>query len=211
MDPHIRRPVYGSSRACPDGWYHGPDIPTRRAGHPRRPEMIVIIPDFTRRERVSGCENAVRAATPVGDRRRQGWHRQVGHRANLAVISAARPPVVLIDADLGGANLHTILGVSSRGPTLPTSSTGAASAWRHHGANQHRGLSPISGSAHWSTRPTRTTRRPACCVTSRFCRRTTSSPTWRRLELQRARLFLAASTAWWWVPRPPRSRTRTTS
>ena len=39
--------------------------------------------------------------------------------ANVAVILAQRGRrVVLIDADLGGANLHTILGVSSRGPTL---------------------------------------------------------------------------------------------
>jgi len=39
--------------------------------------------------------------------------------ANLAVILAQRGSrVVLIDADLGGANLHTILGVSTKGPTL---------------------------------------------------------------------------------------------
>ena len=39
--------------------------------------------------------------------------------ANLAVILAQRGSrVVLIDADLGGANLHTILGVPARGPTL---------------------------------------------------------------------------------------------
>jgi flagellar biosynthesis protein FlhG len=39
--------------------------------------------------------------------------------ANLAVILAQRGTrVVLIDADLGGANQHTILGVSAKGPTL---------------------------------------------------------------------------------------------
>jgi flagellar biosynthesis protein FlhG len=39
--------------------------------------------------------------------------------ANLAVILAQRGfRVVLIDVDLGGANLHTILGVSGKGPTL---------------------------------------------------------------------------------------------
>ena len=39
--------------------------------------------------------------------------------ANLAVVLAQRGcRVVLIDADLGGANLHTILGVPARGPTL---------------------------------------------------------------------------------------------
>lgn len=39
--------------------------------------------------------------------------------ANLAVILAQRGSrVVLIDADLGGANLHTILGVLTKGPTL---------------------------------------------------------------------------------------------
>jgi flagellar biosynthesis protein FlhG len=38
---------------------------------------------------------------------------------NLAVILAQRGSrVVLIDADLGGANLHTILGVPAKGPTL---------------------------------------------------------------------------------------------
>jgi flagellar biosynthesis protein FlhG len=39
--------------------------------------------------------------------------------ANLAVILAQRGArVVAIDADLGGANLHTILGVATSGPTL---------------------------------------------------------------------------------------------
>jgi len=39
--------------------------------------------------------------------------------ANLAVVLAQRGcRVVLIDADLGGANLHTILGMPARGPTL---------------------------------------------------------------------------------------------
>jgi flagellar biosynthesis protein FlhG len=39
--------------------------------------------------------------------------------ANLAVVLAQRGRrVVAVDADLGGANLHTILGVPARGPTL---------------------------------------------------------------------------------------------
>jgi len=73
---------------------------------------------------MSGVTVGTRSQTPRGPRvwAIGGGKGGIGKSviaANLAVVLAQRGSrVVAVDADLGGANLHTVLGVTARGPTL---------------------------------------------------------------------------------------------